>query len=399
MFSVFCAILLGATTPPPIVTITMLDGTTARGRMVAVEGETLQWVVEDQPETRALPLANVLFIDFPHPEKPAEKTSANPLAPRLFTTDGCLLPITNYHTDGREAHVKLVPLTSQTEAVELTIPLQHIRAVLFQAKTTQEWSQWLQTANVPRSHDSLVILRSGKQFALDGTVGKVSNEAVGFVVEGEELPVKRSRALGIFYANKLVTTDAAPLLHDRAGGVWTLDKWNWRENRLFIQTPTGTKRPLPPEAVARIDFSRGRITYLSDLQPLLAQHTPFFDRVWEFRRDVNALGKPLRTGGKSFAKGLLVHSRTVLEYDLGGRYQKLETILGLEDGTSALGHVFVQITGDGKLLWENHLTAGQPPQPLSLNVEDVRKLTLSVDFGDGFDLGDHVVFGDARVTK
>lgn len=129
------------------------------------------------------------------------------------------------------------------------------------------------------------------------------------------------------------------------------------------------------------------------------QHTPFFDVGVEYRRDANLMGGPIRIKGVDFAKGLVVHSKTVLEYELAGKFRRFECILGVEDSAGDLGDAIVRIQVDGKQVYEAQVQAGQPGQQVSLPVENGQKLQLEVDFGRLFDLGDHVVFGNARLVK
>ena len=59
------------------------------------------------------------------------------------------------------------------------------------------------------------------------------------------------------------------------------------------------------------------MTFLSDLTPAKVEETPYFGHRFPWRRDVNLLGEPLKINGQSFDRGLAVHSRCILTYDLG----------------------------------------------------------------------------------
>ena len=58
------------------------------------------------------------------------------------------------------------------------------------------------------------------------------------------------------------------------------------------------------------------MTFLSDLTPAKVEETPYFGHRLPWRRDVNLTGEPLKINGQSFDRGLAVHSRCILTYDL-----------------------------------------------------------------------------------
>jgi hypothetical protein len=129
------------------------------------------------------------------------------------------------------------------------------------------------------------------------------------------------------------------------------------------------------------------------------QHTPFFDVGWDFRRDSSLSGQPIRIGGVEYTKGLAVHSKTLLEYNLAGRYRLFETVVGIDDSSGPLGDAVVRVLADQRPLFEATVRAGQPGKPVSVNVQNADKLVLEVDYGNRLDLGDHVVFANARLIK
>ena len=56
--------------------------------------------------------------------------------------------------------------------------------------------------------------------------------------------------------------------------------------------------------------------------------------------------------------------------------------------------------GDGKPLFERPDFRGdEPPADLDLDVSGVKRLTLEVDFGEGQDVGDRVVWANPRLLR
>ena len=114
-----------------------------------------------------------------------------------------------------------------------------------------------------------------------------------------------------------------------------------------------------------------------------ANVTPFFDITWKYRRDKNLDGNPLQVGGKTYTRGLSIHSKTLLRYSIGSEYRRFQTVMGIDDELArrGLGDVHVVISGDGKPLWEGDVKGTDEPRPLDLDVTGVRDLEILVDFG------------------
>ena len=63
------------------------------------------------------------------------------------------------------------------------------------------------------------------------------------------------------------------------------------------------------------------------------------------------------------------------------------------------GDVHVAIKGDGKVLWEGDVRGADPARELELEIADVKRLEILVDYGGGLDVGDWLDLCDVRVTK
>ena len=104
--------------------------------------------------------------------------------------------------------------------------------------------------------------------------------------------------------------------------------------------------------------------------------------------------------GRLFDKGLGVHSKTELDYSIGGAYESLVSTIGIDDTVRPSGSVVFRILGDGKVLFDSGALTGQdPPREIKVDVKGVNILTLIVDYGDGLDLADHADWGGVRLLK
>ncbi|MCA8990000.1 MAG: NPCBM/NEW2 domain-containing protein, partial [Planctomycetaceae bacterium] len=63
------------------------------------------------------------------------------------------------------------------------------------------------------------------------------------------------------------------------------------------------------------------------------------------------------------------------------------------------GNVDLTITGDGQELFSGTVTARDKALPIDLDVSNKQFLQITVDFGKGLDIGDHLDLADAKLIK
>ncbi|HET6883425.1 MAG TPA: NPCBM/NEW2 domain-containing protein, partial [Pirellulales bacterium] len=177
---------------------------------------------------------------------------------------------------------------------------------------------------------------------------------------------------------------------------------SWRaadENEFKFDTAAG-QLTVPRSVVTRIVFRNGKLTYLSDLDPESVEETPFFGRLMSYRRDQSLDGGPLKLKDKTYAKGLAVHSRSVLSYDLDGEYETFKATVGFDVSSQGRGRVVCRVLGDGRELFaEPDLAATGEPRNVEVSVASVKQLSLEVDFGEAEDTGDRLLWADARLFR
>jgi hypothetical protein len=170
---------------------------------------------------------------------------------------------------------------------------------------------------------------------------------------------------------------------------------------------SGGRVEYPMMAIARIDYTQGKLAYLSDLEPIKVAESSNVEGIDHYRRDRNLDDGPLRLVLKSdtraeaqtFAKGLALHSTTELVYDLGGQYKEFKALLGVDPSVGGDSHVRILIEGDGKSLYTGEVKRQDNPIPITCDVRGVRQLRILVSPSGLLDLGNHANFADARVIK
>ena len=194
---------------------------------------------------------------------------------------------------------------------------------------------------------------------------------------------------------------------DTGGSRWSVSSL-LLEDELQWTTPSGVKVSRPLGEIRLIDFSGGKVVFLSDQTPESVVHTPYFSgladrpmlqRFRAPRGDTNLESGPLRLGGKKYAKGLALHSRTEVVYRLPDRFRRFQAILGIDDIVRPHGNVRLVIRGDDRVLLDKTIRGTDPPEPIDLDISGVRRLTILADFGETLDVSDHLDLCEARVIK
>ncbi|MDB5340890.1 MAG: hypothetical protein JWN70_6509, partial [Planctomycetaceae bacterium] len=247
-----------------------------------------------------------------------------------------------------------------------------------------------------------VVRKDNKLDFLAGVAGAVDDQVVKFLVDGEEVPVKRERVYGLIYQPPAATGKPQSII-ELQGDVTLQSKQIVSKDQTYeVILASGVSLTVPAGQVRTIDFSLGKVRQLSQLKPSDVQYVPFWDQVWEYRKDVGPLSSPITLGGVAYAKGLSIHSKTKLTFRLQGEYRLFQTVLGIDDmadDTGALGDVKLTISGDGKPLFESDVKGTDAPRKVDLNVTGVRELQVLVDYGGELDIADWLSLADAKLVK
>jgi len=254
-------------------------------------------------------------------------------------------------------------------------------------------------------------LRNGD--VLRGTLETISPDGaiLRFRVEGEKAakPLETDNVVAIVFDPSLIRMKPPKTTHAkiaiRNGSRLTVTEATSDGKTLAGVLSTGGNIAVAIENVVSLDILQGKATYLSDLAPKTSRVEPFNDLIWNWKPNRNVRGEPLRLnmaqGVEAFDRGLGTHSKTILEYDLAGKYRIFEATVGLDARTGKKGEAEVSILLDGKkvpLPALVNLKAG-PAVPVRIVLANAKTLTLVIDFGPGGDVQDDVNWGDARLVE
>lgn len=377
----------------PVVVVDTLKGESLRGVLSSLTDAQLVLQTEQGP--REIPVSELLAV---RPDAAAAARSADG---EVRLADGTRLAGANYTAGAKSARFE------HPRYGELTVPLDRVTSARLLAAEGNSVAIWTQLLERPLKKDLLAIKKAEVIDHLDGVVGSVDDKTVRFVLDGEEVPVKRERVFGLIYFRR----DGAP----RATIAATIDtvdgdrlsagKVTWADGRWRVELPGGIPLEAETGVFRTLDFSLGKVLYLSEVDPRNVEHVSWWDEPWvnfTYRRNRNFDGKPLRLAGKTWPRGLAIHSLTTLTYRLGGDYRRFVALAGIDDEIRAHGNVLLTISGDDKTLYEGEIGVENPRRPaipLDLDVTGVVELKIKVDFGKNNDIGDRLHLVDARVTK
>ncbi len=322
----------------------------------------------------------------------------------LELVDGSTLAAETFTTDKGRARVRL----SVGDAIELAG--EDIRSVRFVQQAEATVAQWAKIVAAPTTSDVLVVKKDNTVDYHKGVLHRVTDEAVEFELEGERLPVRRSKVFGLVYHHPSGRQLPEPIgiLVDRSGSTWAVRTIALAGDQIEWTTPVGVKLRRPLADVTRLNFSSGKMLYLSDLKFDSVEWVPYFGLGNELparvafyapRQDRNLQSGPLQIDGQRYAKGLCIPSRTEMVYRLPNRYRRLLAIVGIDDSARPHGHVRLVIRGDDRVLFKEAVAGTDPAKPIDLDMTGVRRLTVLVDFGDDFDVGDTLNLCEARLLK
>ena len=382
----------GAAGPPPAappVELTTLTGRHVTGALVELSSDHA--LMKSRGKEVRVPLAEVLDL---RSVRPRPAVPPDPRRPELTLTDGTRLFWADLRISDRQVFVE----TSQLG--KFILPLTAVSSVRLAFLDRQVADAWKDLSAREVNQDMLVIAKGSVLDHLDGTVGTVDGTSIHFVLDGDERTAKREKVFGIVYARRNADVSKPVCELSTIGGeLLKAQSVAWNAAQLKIGLLGGAQLVVPAELVLSLDFSSGKVRYLSQLEPREVKYTPFFDQVWTYCRDRPRDGGALRLGNKEYARGLWIHSRTLLKYRLNGDYRRFQAVMGIDQAVAPLGNVHVVISGDDKTLLESDVRGSDPPQNLDLDVAGVRELEILVDFGGDLDIADHLDLADAKVIK
>jgi hypothetical protein len=396
MNPILLSIFLAGVVPP--FQVQTLDGQTMTGGLVELNRDRL--TLDAVGGRKSVDTEQLLSISVqPTPNNIHPSTGIT-----VEMTDDSTVLARQYVVDGPQARVIL------PSGETLEVATDQVRSVLLQATPgISEAAEWSELLKQEPPGDLLVVRKAAGLDNHRGVLHDVTEDTLQFEIDGERLSVKRGKVFGLVYRHP--TRAGLPptvcRITDAAGSQWSVARLDWSAG-LHWTTPAGLRLTRQPDQIARIDFSNGKIVYLSDLKPESVRWVPYFDagkssavleQFYAPRFDRGLASPQLLLDGIAYRKGLALHSRTEMVYRLPDRFGRFRAMAGIDDAVRPHGKVRLSIRGDDKHLLDLVITGNDAPRPIDLNLAGVRRLTIVVDFGESLSGGNYLLLCDARLNK
>ena len=373
----------------PQVEVSTISGTTHTGTLQAIDAQNWTLVVDDKPTL--LPAATVLEARLAG--DPLKLVTKPPHEVTLL--DGTRLSAAQVAIKGDS-----VTVTSPT-AGELGLPRKSLSSIRLAESPSTVDDAWLALQKRERRQDMLIVQKGETLDFVEGVIGNITAEAVTLLLDGEGVDVPREKVFGIvFYNRDGASAKAEGMVELTNGDRLTVTGLKAAAESLTLTLTSGSDVSIPVSAVRTIDYSFGKLTWLSSLEPRdLKREFRFIEPAEALRNDRDLSGKPLRLGDRVFSRGVSVRSKSQLRYRLNGDYTRFQCWAGIQQGFS--GDVRLTISVDGTKAFDELIKpTDEAPRRIDLETSGRFNLEILVDYGSAeSDIGDHLTLGDARLLR
>lgn len=404
------ALLLGISSALLAEDLRTLADKVVSGEVISIDAKNITLKTKDGPV--AVPIqTDVLELAF----QPAPAPSSMPFCHQVELTDGSIVHI---KPEGgfviKDGKVTLTLLNDLKFEVPLTA-LSHILKNANDAKIrdNDDWKKALKA----RATRDMVVAWDKERVRLNNPEGTFAEKGEGTILPFtiassgtliEKNDLKNMRTQGWIFVNK---PDAgAPVavcrLIDANHNNLSVAKVALKEGgNLEIATVSGIKLEYAKAQVAALDFRKGRLEFVSEMEPKILSE-PSEDRDDRYRwfadrekRNKNLDGNPIQLGGQKYGKGMSLPAPTTLQYTLGGEFKEFSATIGVDESVPGGSHAKLIIEGDGRVLFSEEVKRKDAPKPIRINIKDVNVLTIKVDKVGVFYLGHRIDLADPKVNK
>lgn len=286
----------------------------------------------------------------------------------------------------------------------LDVPLLQIRGILFEGGKPEVKTKFDERLAKTGDDDFvLVTSKDGGLAEISGRLQSFSETALKILYEGQERTIKLERIQAIVMAahpTAHVWKGPYQVFHLASGDTLAANWLTQGETSYQVKTAWDSEIELTHQSVVEITGKNTKMVNLSELTPFAIEQVPYFDRLMPWVKDQSWNNRPLRLNGKNYHRGLAMHSRCVLTYDLGGEFSSFRALLGIDEEAGDRGRVNCKVSVDDQAAFSKiDLKAGEKPVPVEVSVKNARQLRLEVDFGEEEDVGDRAIWANARLYR
>lgn len=313
--------------------------------VLAIEGEGDALTL--RTASRSIPAIDVKEVRFAGADRDLKPGSA-----RLFLVTGDELA--GEVVKGSDSKV-----TIQTPSLgTLEVPLDRVRAIAY-TREEADLRRFRKEVLPLEVKGDVAVTRSWSR--QEGILERIDEKGIAFTTDAlGTVPLGPEKIIGARVRQFGKPPAAPPGLRARIelvdGGVVFGKLKGSRDGTLNLDTAYKPGLEVKAAEARTLSFLNGKIVYVSDLTPVeVEERADKIDVVFKHRVDSNVMGNPLRLDGKTFRKGLGVHSFTRLLYRIDGGFVRFRATIGLDDEAREIartnntpGAVKFQVLLDGK---------------------------------------------------
>ncbi len=374
--------------------LTTHDGKKVTGDIIAIDGKELIFQNGNAKETFELTKLNVIEI-IAAPKDPGINKAIE-----VEFVDGSQLRCVDFKLKDKTALLTLAGTKQIIEAPASSL-LYMIRDVS-EPKLNQAFRGLLSKRG---KRDTWIVLKGDSLDGVNGTFGDgdAKGENISFELEAtaEKLNIQMARVYGMILSQPpgVQVAQTVCKVIDAGKNVLYAKSLEMNDKKFIVETVTGVRLEYPSiSSVAKLDFSAGSMMYLSNAEPIKVEQTSTEGIPEVYRRDRNLDNNELKLNNVKYPKGLALHSRTVLTYDLGGKYKLFQALVGVDDCVEGESQATLIIETDFKPVFKEVVKKGAKPKLLNLAVLNVKQLRITVE-SDFLDLGNQIDLANAKVLK
>lgn len=365
-----------------------LAGKNFTGTVTGISSSSV--TIRTDKETVDTPLSQVLALELRAVKGMVGKYTA------VRLVDDTLLQCTRISLKKDQAELTL------SGGVKVGLPLSAIVWLIHEAQNDNLRKRFDDEISKRIKKDRIFILRDEEVNPIEGTLGEVDakGETIQFKPEGADaISISLERVHGLaFYRSESATQTPICKMIDVHGNQFYAKSVAYNGKEFDLTTTFGAKITLRADAVAKFDYNMGKLTFLSDMEPV-----KIYYRTWspfnQYRKDTN-LDKETIILEKQHAKGITLNAHTELDYKLDGKFKEFKATLGVPRGSESqsLVRATVTIYCDGEKKFSEVITA-KTIRPISLNVKDVNILRIVVSGPNEVESYHNVTLAEARVSQ
>ena len=286
---------------------------------------------------------------------------------------------------------------------KMEVSLQSIRALVWSDSAAVKKA----VLSPSKDNDQVVVQVPNGERVVDGILESVDAEFVSVNYKGESRKIALSKIKAIVIADlglkRPAGTEVAVKLDDgsQVSGAFK----QMVDGKTTVAIAGGSDVEFSASKVVQINVVSDRLLFLSDTDPIDVQERPLFALQLSWQKDRTVEKNPLRlTSSNSnetieYKKGLGVQSYSQLAFANTREFNRFAATVGIDRETAGKGDCRMVVQGDGIELWSKRVKASDRSEKIEVDISGMKQIELIVYPGEGFDLGDHADWAEARFVK